>query len=133
MISLPWRLALAAKALLLGAIALGFLFIAYASVRDDNWAITIIGGAGFSWLGGFLAWAAGLGFADALAGQARTETHVKVLENRRQGYSMRTPSGRFVEFVLWNPWDPLVPDATYTVTYGRFSGVIVQRPVRTGA
>ena len=129
MISLRWRLALCAKALLLLSIGGGFMWIAYASILDARVVIEVLGGLGFGALGMFIAWAAGLGFADALLGQSRTEEGVRVLKNRRQGYSMRAPSGRFVEFVLWNPWEPLDPNAIYSVTYGRHSGVIVQRPV----
>lgn len=127
-----FRLALFAKALLLLAIGLGFLAIAFFSVRDGAWPIKILGGVGFGWLGAFVCWAASLGFADVAVGQTRTEANVRVLENRRRGYSMRTPTGRFIEFILWNPWDALTPDASYTVTYGRFSGVIVVAPQRTG-
>lgn len=131
-IPLRWRIALFAKAALLLAIGLGFLAIAFFSVRDGSWAIKVLGGIAFGWLGAFVCWAASLGFADALVGHCRTEANVRVLENRRRGYSMRTPTGRFIEFVLWNPWEKLVPDAAYTVTYGRFSGVIVAAPQRTG-
>jgi hypothetical protein len=60
-----------------------------------------------------------------------TEAGATVLKNRKQGYSMRVPSGRYVEFILFNPWEPLRPEATYTVTYGRFSGVLVARPEAT--
>lgn len=129
MISPRWRLALSAKALLLPSIAAGFLWIAYWAVLDPSLPIRALGGVAFTSLGMFIAWAAGLGFADAVSGQTRTEEGVRVLKSRRQGYSMRAPSGRFVEFILWNPWGPLDPDAIYCVTYGRFSGVIVQKPV----
>lgn len=129
MISWPWRLALVAKALLLLAISAGFFWIAWSAVRDSNWVIQAAGGAAFSFLGVFIAWAASLGLADAALGQTRTEDGVRVLANRRQGYSMRAPSGRFVEFILFNPWGKLDPAASYRVTYGRYSGVIVVSPV----
>ena len=129
MITLRWRLALIGKAVLLLSISGGFLWIALGAARDPSWPIKALGGTGFTALGLFIAWAAGLGIADALVGQTRTEEGVRVLESRRQGYSMRAPSGRFVEFILWNPWGKLDPRATYSVTYGRYSGVIVQRPV----
>ncbi len=129
MISLQWRVALVAKAVLLLAISGGFGWIAYLSVLDPAWPIKALGGVAFSALALFIAWAAGLGIADAIAGKSRSEEGVRVLESRRRGYSMRTPSGRFVEFILWNPWGPLDPASVYRVTYGRFSGVIVERPV----
>lgn len=128
MISPRWRLALAAKALLLLSISGGFLWIAYAAILDPSLPIKALGGVGFSALGLFIAWAAGLGVADAVLGQTRSEQGVRVLASRRQGYSMRAPSGRFVEFILWNPWGKLDPHSVYRVTYGRFSGVIVEKP-----
>ena len=130
MISARWRLALFAKALLLLSIALGFLWIALAAAVQPSWILKVLGGGFFGYLGLFVVWASGLGLADALIGQSRTEEGVRVLANRRQGYSMRAPSGRFVEFILWNPWGALEPTAIYRVTYGRYSGVIVEAPVR---
>lgn len=131
-ISIGWRVALFAKAALLLAIGLGLIAIAFFAVRDGAWPVKVVGGVAFGWLGAFVCWAGSLGFADAAVGQTRTEENVRVLENRRRGYSMRTPTGRFIEFILWNPWDKLEPYAAYTVTYGRFSGVIVAAPRRTG-
>ena len=63
-----------------------------------------------------------------LLGQALVGRGAKPLNSRRSGYSLRLPSGRFVEYVLYNPWPSLAPDATYTVVYGRFSGVLVAQP-----
>ncbi len=113
------------------AIAAGFFWIARAALEDPSAAIKALGGAGFGALGLFIVWAAAFGLADAVTAGTRTEDGVKVLESRRQGYSMRAPSGRFVEFILWNPWGKLDPQALYRVTYGRYSGVIVARPVPT--
>ena len=112
MISTWWRLVLAAKALLLLAIAAGFFWIARAALEDSSAAIKALGGAGFGALGLFIVWAAAFGLADAVTAGTRTEDGVKVLESRRQGYSMRA-------------------QALYRVTYGRYSGVIVARPVPT--
>ncbi len=75
-----------------------------------------------------MAWAASLGLADVVLGQALVANGAKALKSRRAGYSLRLPSGRFVEYVLYNPWPALAPDATYTVVYGRFSGVLVAPP-----
>jgi hypothetical protein len=128
-ISPRWRLALVAKALLLLGISASLFWIAFAAFGDPSLPIRALGGVGFSALGLFIAWAASLGLADAVLAQTRTEEGVRVLESKRRGYSMRTPSGRFIEFILWNPWGKLEPDRLYSVTYGRFSGVIVCRPV----
>jgi hypothetical protein len=127
-ISLRWRLALAVKALFLLAVAFGFLFLATQALLESSASLRALGAIFFAALGLFIGWAAALGLADAGLGQSRTEEGVRVLESRRRGYSMRTPSGRFVEFILWNPWGKLEPAALYRVTYGRFSGVIVERP-----
>ncbi len=76
----------------------------------------------------FLVWASSLAFADALRGEAIRESGATPLASRWSGRSLRTPSGRFAEFVLWNPWAPLDIAASYTVTYGARSGVIVAPP-----
>ncbi len=133
MISAGWRLALAGKALLLLSIASGFAFLAITAVTapDHALAVRIILLLLCAPLAFFIAWAAALGLLDAAIGKSVTEAGATVLKNRKSGYSMRVPSGRFVEFVLWNPWEPLRPDATYTVTYGRFSGVLVAPPEAT--
>lgn len=77
---------------------------------------------------GFLAWAAGLALLDAVKGEALEATGAVALKSRRAGYSLRLPSGRFVEYILHNPWEPLTPGARYTVVYGRHSGVLVAPP-----
>ena len=61
-------------------------------------------------------------------GEALTEQGVTALPSRRSGLSMRAPSGRSLEFVLWNPWPKLAHGARYTITFGRHSGIIVAKP-----
>jgi len=121
-ISPRFRWALAGKGLLLLALVAAFASIAVASGP----CVAAIAGL----IGCFLAWASSLAFIDAIRGHAFRESGAKPLASRWTGRSLRTPSGRFVEFVLWNPWGPLDRDARYTVTYGSRSGVIVERPVR---
>ena len=134
MISPRWRLALALKATLLLSIALGFGVLAFhaATLPDKSIAVRLVALLPCGALAVFVGWASSLGFLDALVGKSVTEAGARALKNRRQGYSMRVPSGRFVELILWNPWEPLVPEASYTVTYGRFSGVLVARPLASG-
>ncbi|MBS1151933.1 MAG: hypothetical protein H6Q89_3631, partial [Myxococcaceae bacterium] len=83
MIAPRWRLALVAKASLLLGIAGGFCWLGYSSLFDPNWPIKALGGVGFTALGLFIAWAGGLGLADSLLGQTRTEEGVRVLQSRR--------------------------------------------------
>ena len=129
-ISPRFRLALALKALLLLSLSTLFVFLAWESWTRWHWALparvsgaVLLGIAAVS-----VAWAASLGVADAVLGQALVASGAKPLKSRRSGYSLRLPSGRFVEYVLYNPWPALAPDATYTVVYGRFSGVMVAPP-----
>lgn len=129
MIPWKWRLALAAKACLLLALAAGFGWLAVASAQEPAWISAFVGGLVFGVLGLFLAWAAGLGFADALLGRSETERGAVALESRKSGLSVRLAGGKYAEFILFNPWEPLKPHARYTVTYGRYSRVIVERPV----
>lgn len=135
MISLRWRLALLGKALLLLSIASGFAFLALTAVTtpDRSIVVRVVALLLCAPLSFFLAWAASLGILDALIGKSVTEVGATVLKNRKQGLSMRAPSGRSLEFILFNPWEPLRPEATYTVTYGRFSGVLVRKPEPTAA
>ncbi len=123
-----WRLALAAKAALLATMAAAFACLAVWSALDAAWLMRIPASLLFGSLGLFLAWAAGCGFADAIIGKSVTETGAVALRSRRSGLSVRLAGGRYAEFILFNPWDPLTPDAKYTVTIGRFSRVIVRRP-----
>jgi hypothetical protein len=130
-ISPKFRAALAAKALLLLSIAGFFAFLALTAWTKWHWPLLArLSGAAFLVLAASsVGWAAGLGFADALLGQALEGHGAKTLKSRRSGYSLRLPSGRFVEYVLYNPWPALSPEQTYTVVYGRFSGVLVSQPL----
>lgn len=133
-ISPRFRVALALKALLL--LSFSFLLLALAWVAWTKWhwpLLARLSGAGLLAIAGAsVAWAAGLGLADVVLGQAIVAKGAKPLRSRRAGYSLRLPSGRLVEYVLYNPWPKLAPDATYTVTYGRFSGVLVAPPQPEG-
>jgi hypothetical protein len=120
-ISRPFRVALGAKGVLL--LALSALFVVIADLAELL-AFRAVGAT----IAIFLAWASSLAFVDAIGGEAIREFGARPLASRWTGRSLRTPSGRFVEFVLWNPWDVLDATATYTVTYGSRSGVIVERP-----
>ena len=76
----------------------------------------------------FLVWAASLALLDAVWGRAERIRGAVALESRAAGHSLRTPEGRYAEFILWNPWRPLAPGGRYTVMVGRFSRVIVSPP-----
>ncbi len=129
-ISGRFRLALAMKALLLLSFSAVFLVLAWVAWTKWHWPLLARGSGALlsSIAAGSVAWAAGLGVADVVRGQALVGSGAKPLKSRRSGYSLRLPSGRFVEYVLYNPWPTLLPEATYTVTYGRFSGVLVAPP-----
>ncbi len=129
-ISARFRLALALKALLL--LSFSAVFVGLAGVAWSKWHWPLLArGSGALLLmvaAASVAWAASLGVADAVLGQAILARGAKPLKSRRAGYSLRLPSGRFVEYVLYNPWPALSTDATYTVVHGRFSGVLVEQP-----
>lgn len=129
-ITARFRLALALKALLLLAFSALFLGLAWVAWTKWHWPLLArVSGAGLLGVAAAsVAWAAGLGVADVVLGQALVANGAQPLKSRRAGYSLRLPSGRFVEYVLYNPWPALAPDATYTVVYGRFSGVLVAPP-----
>ena len=129
-ISGRFRLALAAKAALLLSFSAVFLGLAWVAWSKWHWPLLArVSGAGLLAIAaGSVAWAASLGVADVLLGQALVGSGARPLKSRRTGYSLRLPDGRFVEYVLYNPWPSLAPDATYTVVYGRFSGVLVAPP-----
>lgn len=125
-----FRWALAAKgALLLG---MGAVFAALAwklTAGVHGWLVVRVALAlGFCACGAFLAGGAVRDFADAWIAEARQTEGAVALASRRAGYSLRLPDGHFVEFILHNPWQPLRADARYTVTYGRFSRVLVAPP-----
>ena len=129
-ISKRFRLAIAAKALLLFTLGVVFFGLAWGAWSKWHWPLLArASGAVLLAIGAVsLLGAAGRGFADAVIGEALVGKGAKPLKSRRSGYSLRLPSGRFVEYVLYNPWPSLAPDATYTVVYGKFSGVIVAPP-----
>ncbi|MDP2272538.1 MAG: hypothetical protein Q8N23_11195 [Archangium sp.] len=129
-ISARFRLALAMKAVLLSSLSAVFLGLAWVAWAKWHWPLLARGSGALllSIAAGSVARAAGLGVADVVLGQALVGTGAKPLKSRRSGYSLRLPSGRFVEYVLFNPWPTLSAEATYTVTYGRFSGVLVAPP-----
>jgi hypothetical protein len=121
-ISARFRLGLAAKGLLL--LALGALFVAL-------WLRAgLVGTLFFSVPAVFCLWTAALAFADAARGEAVIVSGAVALRSRRSGVSFRLPNGRSAEFLLYNPWSRLVPDATYEVTIGRHSHVLVAPPMR---
>jgi hypothetical protein len=129
-ISPSFRLLLAAKAILLLVMAGLFDGIAWRVGVDGGrwWSTRVAAALLLGPLGLFLGWAALLALADAVAGGARRFANAVALRSRRAGYSLRLPDGRFAEFILHNPWSPLEPNATYSVTVGRYSRVIVARP-----
>lgn len=125
-----FRVALALKALLLLSFSCAFLGMAWVAWTRWDWSLfaRLSGAVLLAIAGASVAWAASLGLADVVLGHALVAKGAKPLKSRRAGYSLRLPSGRFVEYVLYNPWPTLAPDATYTVVYGRFSGVMVAPP-----
>ena len=129
-ISQRFRVALAAKGLLLLALSATFAAISGTAAADPAWSWLMRLGctALCAYVACFLAWASSLAFADALRGEAVRESGATPLASRWGGRSLRAPSGRFLEHVLWNPWPALDPDASYTVVYGKRSGVLVERP-----
>lgn len=128
-----FRLGLAAKGGLLlglGGLLLG-LGVA-AAVKDEwPWAARAAAALGFGAVGLFPALQARVAFFDALAGEAEEVRGAVALRSRRSGLSFSLPGGRFAEFLLWNTFAPLVPDATYTLVVARRSRVIVAPPART--
>jgi len=123
------RLALAAKGSLLAAMGALFGALALRALGPPARWWAILFGLGFVLLGAFLAWAGLMAWLDALIGGAVTASGARALPSRRAGHSLRLPDGHFVEFILHNPWAPLVPGRIYNVTYGRFSRVLVAPPV----
>lgn len=130
-ISPKYRAALAGKALLLVALAATFALLAWGCWTKWHWHFLA------RWSGTLLCLIAAWGIAraslsgwlDALLGQAVTVSGARPLASRRSGYSLKTPDGRFVEYVLYNPWPELDPEQRYTVVFGRYSRVLVERPV----
>jgi len=92
------------------------------------WAVRLLVAAGCALVAQFLFWNASLAVLDSVSGRALRVKGATALADRRSGYSLRLPDGRFVEFILWNPWEPLRPGTRYTVTFGRYSRVLVMPP-----
>lgn len=124
------RIALLAKGALLVALAAVFalLTVQLALGGPGYWPLRVAAGSLFVLMAVFLLWAARLGLVDALSGRAERSTGAVALHSRRAGYSLQLPDGRFVEFILWNPWQPIHPGRRYTVTFGRRSRVLVRPP-----
>jgi hypothetical protein len=124
-----FRLALLGKGALLAGIAAVFARLAIQLAFGASlWPLRIAAGLVLAPLALFLLWAAGLGLVDALLGRAERASGALALQSRRAGYSLQLPDGRFVEFILWNPWQPVVPGRRYTVVFGRRSMVLVRPP-----
>jgi hypothetical protein len=127
----PFRIALAAKALLLLGLGAAFGVLVLGAVTQPGRSLIfrVLAAAVFGVIALFLAGSAMRGVFDVVLGQALQATGVVALPSRRSGLSMRLPDGRLLEFILWNPWEPLRADVTYSVTYGKFSGVLVRPPL----
>src|SRR4051812_44687997 len=97
-ISTRFRLAIAAKALLLFALGALFLLLAWGAWSKWDWPLLARASAAVLLAIGAvsLVSAAGRGFADAVLGDALVGKGAKPLKSRRSGYSLRLPSGRFV-------------------------------------
>jgi hypothetical protein len=123
------RLALAAKAALLLALAAVFATLIAGAVLGDHHLLT----RGLALLVsvpifGFLASNALKGLADAVTGQTREVQGAEALASNRSGLSFRLPDGGFAEFVLYNPWQPLAAGRRYTLVIGRWSRVVLAPP-----
>ena len=130
-ISARFRLALLGKGALLLALALVFAALVLPLWRGSglSWWVRVPGlvvGVGAM---AFLVRTARMALVDVLVGRAVREEGARALPSRWAGHSLQLPSGRFVEFILWNPWQPLVAGRRYTVTFGQSSGVLVEPPV----
>ena len=129
-ISARFRIALAAKGLLLLLLSLGFVGIGVAMLDPRHSLLVRVPlGVVSLYLALFLVRLARLDFADALSGAAVQVAGAEALASRRAGWSLRLPDGHFAEYVLWNPWEPLQPGRRYTVVHGRRSRVLVARPL----
>jgi len=128
-IGAAFRAALLGKAMLLLGIAALFALPALRIATGSGlWPLRVLVGLFLAVLGAYVAWAGSLGIRDAVAGRAERVAGAVALQSRRAGYSLRLPDGSFVELILWNPWQPLVPGRRYTVTFGRHSRVLVRPP-----
>jgi len=125
-----FRVALLGKGALLFGLGAIFAWLGVEAFSEWHWPMLArLSGAALCGVAAlFLAWAAGLAFLDVVLGQALESTGAVALKSRRAGCSLRLPSGRFVEYILHNPWQRLTPGARYTVTYGKYSRVLVAPP-----
>lgn len=128
----PWfRAQLALKGGLLAGMGLGFLAIAL-TAWSKPWSLAAQLGysAFFAWAGLFPLRMSVLALADAVRGRAVRIQGAIALDarGRRRGFSLSLPQGGFAEFVLFNPWEALVPGQRYTVVIGERSKVIVEPP-----
>lgn len=130
-ISAKFRAALALKALLLLAFAAVFGGMAFSAFTKWHWHLLarVSGAALLAIAAVAIAGAALRGLADAFVGEALETKGARPLKSRRSGYSLQLPNGKFVEYVLYNPWPALAQDQTYTVTYGKYSRVLVAQPL----
>jgi hypothetical protein len=125
----PLRLALAAKGLLLLVLAGVFGALIGGALTGDHHLLTRALALLVSVpIAAFLASNALKAFADALLGEVREVRGAEALASNRSGLSFRLPDGRFAEFVLFNPWQPLVAGRRYTVVIGRWSRVVLAPP-----
>lgn len=129
-IPIRFRAALLAKGALLAALAALFIWLGVEAWARWHWPATarVSVAALAASLALFLGWAASLALLDVVLGRAERSTGAVPLKRRRTGYSLKLPSGRYVEYILYNPWQPLQQGATYTVLYGHRSGVLVAPP-----
>ncbi|MHB8875937.1 MAG: hypothetical protein ACYC8T_19790 [Myxococcaceae bacterium] len=124
------RAGLALKALLLVALAAAFGALALEALSRSAWGpLRFAAMLLFAAPSPFLGFAASLALADALLGRAVEEPGAVALASTRSGYSLPLPSGRFAEFLLFNPGPPLRAGVRYRVLIGRYSRVLVAAPV----
>ncbi len=130
MIPLRFRVGLFFKGLLLAGLAFVFvgLLARLLGEAGPRWWWQVTGTVVFGGPAVFLVRTARLAWTDALLGQAVRERGATALAIRRAGVSLRGKGGRFVEYLLWNPWPPLLAGRRYTVVFGRHSGVLVAPP-----
>jgi hypothetical protein len=124
------RLALAAKGILLLVLGAVFATLIFGALTGDHHVVTRALALLVSVpIAAFLASNALKAFADAVLGQVREVHGAEALGSNRSGLSFRLPDGRFAEFVLFNPWQPLVAGRRYTVVIGRWSRVVLAPPI----